>query len=206
MKVTGSTRPQRCFNFPPHFSFELQCCLRWKSVFGKEQQLFSYPLYFSKSKVINIYAQAPVPVKLTVKKMVRGVFVFYNKYLMKLILCILSWGFQLFDSKIGDCSTRYQVFQNIISVGQYIQYIMCVLRWAPIGWWPVWCPVAIWCTACSSGYQVLVVFFAVVLCHFVVCHWASSPCRVHCSCYLLSCILSSGNLSLLCSVLLLFIK
>ena len=46
----------------------------------------------------------------------------------------------------------------------------------------------------------------VALCHFVVCHWASSPCYVHCSCYLLSCILSSGNLSLLCSVLLLFIK
>ena len=54
--------------------------------------------------------------------------------------------------------------------------------------------------------QVGIEFFAVVLCHFVVCYWASSPGFVHCSCYLLSCILSSGNLSLLCSVLLLFIK
>ena len=71
VKVTGSTRPQRCFNFAPHFSFELQCRPWWKSVIGKEQQLFSHLLYFSKSKVINIYAQAPVPVKLTVKKMVR---------------------------------------------------------------------------------------------------------------------------------------
>ena len=108
------------------------------------------------------------------------VFVFCNKYLMKLILCILSWGFQLFDSKVGDCTKCSNISSVFLRLYQVFQYIKCFLRWEPIGWWPAWCPAGIWCTACSSGYRVL------------------------CCCSLSFCCLSLGIKPLFCSLQLLF--
>ena len=83
---------------------------------------------------VHLYVQAPVPVKLTVKKMVR---IILSTQILKIYFHVVLLN-------------TLTIFQKAFLIQHLIISHSNISRLGQIGWWPVWCPVAIWCTACSS--------------------------------------------------------